>query len=99
MYLYCLVPRLLSLDENLRAKDDGKEKTNETPVFTLPMDPCASSPVNRVLLSPLCETMHEKNEAPEEEAGTYRFYSRFLQSLTVVLPRAGPLNFRQLIGF
>ena len=71
----------------------------ETPVFTLPMDPCASKPVTRVLPSPLCETMHAKNEAPEEEAGTYRFYSRFLQSLTVVLPRAGSLNFRQLIGF
>ena len=89
MYLYCLVPRRLSLRENLRAKDGGKEKTGETAVFTLPMGACASSPVTRVLRSPLCETMHAKNEAPEEEAG----------SLTVVLSRAGSLNFRQLLGF
>ena len=39
----CLVPRLLSLDENVRAKEGGKETTPA--VCTLPMVPCGSSPV------------------------------------------------------
>ena len=44
----CLVPRRLSFDENVRAKEGGKE--------TLPMVPCGSSPVTRVSRSPLpCE--------------------------------------------
>ena len=61
----CPVPRRLSLslDENLRAKEGGKEKTGETalnlPFSTLPMVPCASSPVTRVLRLPLCETMRK----------------------------------------
>ena len=36
----CLVPRRLSFDENVRAKEGGKN--------TLPMVPCSSSPVTRV---------------------------------------------------
>ena len=53
----------LSLDENVRAKEGGKETTGETlpAVCTLPMVPCGSSPVARLYLA--------KNEAPEEEAG------------------------------
>ena len=48
----CLVPRRLSFDENVRAKEGGKEKT----VCTLPMVPCSSWPVTRVSHSPLpCE--------------------------------------------
>ena len=43
----------LSLDENVRAKEGGKE--------TLPMVLCGSSPVARLYLA--------KNEVPEEEAG------------------------------
>ena len=46
----CLVPRRLSLDENVRAKEGGKETTG---VCTLPMVPCSSSPVTRVSRSPL----------------------------------------------
>ena len=55
----------LSLDENVRAKEGGKETTGETSpaVCTLPMVPCSSSPVARARL------YLAKNEAPEEEAG------------------------------
>ena len=53
----CLVPRRLSFDENVRAKEGGKETTG---VCTLPVVPCGSSPVARLYLT--------KNEAPEEEA-------------------------------
>ena len=38
----CLVPRRLSFDENVRAKEGGKE---------LPMVPCGSSPVTRFALA------------------------------------------------
>ena len=57
----CLVPRRLSLDENVRAKEGGKETTGETSpaVCTLPMVPRGSSPVARLYLA--------KNEATEEE--------------------------------
>ena len=41
-----VVPRCLSLNENVRAKEGGKETT-------LPMVPCGSSPVTRVSHSPL----------------------------------------------
>ena len=48
----------LSLEENLRAKEGGKEKTGETSpprIFLLPMVPCSSLPVTRVSRSPLCK--------------------------------------------
>ena len=62
LYSDCLVPRLLSLDENVRAKEGGKETTGETSpaVCSLPMVPRVSSPVARLV----------KNEATEEEADT-----------------------------
>ena len=47
----CLVPRRLSFDENVRAKEGGKETTGETAVCTLPMVPCGSSPVTRWALA------------------------------------------------
>ena len=50
----CLVPRHLSLDENVRAKEGEKE----TP---FPWSLADRSPVTRLYLA--------KNEAPEEEAG------------------------------
>ena len=64
LYSDCLVPRLLSLDENVRAKEGGKETTGETSpaVCSLPMVPRVSSPVARLYLV--------KNEATEEEADT-----------------------------
>ena len=49
----CLVPKRLSLDKNVRAKEGGS-------VCTLPMVPCGSSLVVRLYLA--------KNEVPEEEA-------------------------------
>ena len=58
----CLVPRRLSLslDKNLHAKEDGKEKKGEMALrsrvfFVLPMVHGASLPVTRVSRSPLCE--------------------------------------------
>ena len=48
----CLVPRRLSLDENVRAKEGAKETTGSA-VYTLPMVPCGSSPVTRVSCLPL----------------------------------------------
>lgn len=47
----CLVPRYLSLDENLRAMEGGKEITG------LPMVPCESLPFTRVSRLPLSETI------------------------------------------
>ena len=49
----CLVPRRLSFDENVRAKEGGKETTGETSpaAFALPMVPCGSSPVTRFALA------------------------------------------------
>ena len=47
-YCYCLVPRRLSFDENVRAKEGGKETTG---VCTLPMVPCGSSPVTLFALA------------------------------------------------
>ena len=59
----CLVFRCLSLDENLPAKEGGKEEKGETKIH------CVSSPVTRVLRSPLCE-----GEVPEEEAAPLTFH-------------------------
>ena len=53
----------LSLDEDVRAKEGGKETSPA--VCTLPMVPCGSSPVTRLYLT--------KNEAPEEEAGDVKY--------------------------
>ena len=67
--MYCLVPRLLSLDENLHAKEGWKEKMDKTLplIFLLTMVPCASSTVTRVSLAfYACPCM--KNKVPEEEA-------------------------------
>ena len=68
LYSDCLVPRRLSLEENVRAKQGGKKTTGETSpaVCTLPMVPCSSSPVARFYLA--------KNKAPEEEADTAMFW-------------------------
>ena len=52
----CLVPRRLSFDENVRAKEGGKETTGKTLrllPYTLLVVPCGSSPVTRVSHSPL----------------------------------------------
>ena len=67
-FMYCLVPRCFSLDENLHAKEGWKEKTDKTlPLsFLLSMVPCASSPVTCVSLAfYACPCV--KNKAPEEE--------------------------------
>ena len=45
---HCLVPRRLSFDENVRAKEGGKETTGDC---TLPMVPCGSSLVTRFALA------------------------------------------------
>ena len=60
LHCICLVPRRLSLFENVRAKEGGKETTPA--VCTLPMVPCGSLPVARLYLA--------KNKAPVEETDT-----------------------------
>ena len=59
----CLLPGRLSLSRKICAqRKAGKSKQARhasPPFFTLPMVPCASSPVTRVLHSPLCETMRK----------------------------------------
>ena len=63
----CLVPRRLSFDEIVRAKEGGKETTGETS-FRLPSVP-SHSPL-RFITSHLfrARLCHAKNETPEEEA-------------------------------
>ena len=59
MILHCtyLVPRRLSLDENVRAKEGGKETTT---VCTLSMVPCGSPPVARIYLA--CSRLSDSGE-------------------------------------
>ena len=59
MILHCtyLVPRRLSLDENVRAKEGGKETTT---VCTLLMVPCGSPPVARFYLA--CSRLSDSGE-------------------------------------
>ena len=72
--LNCFVPRRLSLDENGRAKEGGKEtkcngRDGASPaVCTLPMVPCGS----HQSLAFRARLYDEKNEAPEEEAGIWK---------------------------
>ena len=70
-----LVPRLLSfsLDENVRAKEGGKETTGETrgeTALRLPSVPFPwSLAVHHQSLAFRTRLYHAKHEAPEEEAG------------------------------
>ena len=65
----CLVPRRFSLDENVRAKEGGKETTGET-ALRLPSVPFPwSLAVHHQLLAFRPRLYDEKNEAPQEEAG------------------------------
>ena len=66
----------LSLNENLRAKKGGKEKTGLSS-FSFPWFFCASSPVTRVSRSTQCE----KRIVPEEEADK-KYFSRNRFQLT-----------------
>ena len=66
----CLVPRRLSFDENVRAKEGGNETSPA--VCTLPMVPCGSPVTSHSFRARLCRA---KNEAPEEEADVRPFYS------------------------
>ena len=64
----CLVPRRLSLDENVRAKEGGKETTGETR-FACRLYPSHVPPaVHHQWLAFRARLYDEKNEAPEEEA-------------------------------
>ena len=65
----CLVPRCLSFDENMRAKEGGKETTGET-ALRLPSVPFPwSLAVHHQSLAFRARFCQAKNEAPEEEAG------------------------------
>ena len=64
----CLVPRRLSFDENVRAKEGGKETAGETSL-RLPSVPFLwSLAVHYQSLALRARLCHAKNEAPEEEA-------------------------------
>ena len=90
----CLVPRRLSLDENVRAKEGGKETTGET-ALRLPSVPFPwSLAVHHQSLAFRARLYDEKNEAPEEEA-VVAGYEKLLQkveSKTVVKRTASLLN-------
>ena len=57
LHCTCLVPRRPSLDENVRAKEGGKETTA---ACTLPMVPCGSPPVARFYLA--CSRLSDSGE-------------------------------------
>ena len=63
----CLVPRRLSFDENVRAKEGGKETTGETR-FACRLYPSLGPLWLIASHSFRARLYHAKNEAPEEEA-------------------------------
>ena len=67
--LNCLVPRRFSLDENVRAKEGGKETTGETALRLTSVPFPWSLAVHHQVLAFRTRLYDEKNEAPEEEAG------------------------------
>ena len=64
----CLVPRRLSLDENVRAKEGGKETTGETALRPPSVPFPWSLAVHHQSFAFRARLYDEKNEAPEEEA-------------------------------
>ena len=62
----CLVPRRLSFDENVRAKEGGKEYPSHDPLWFI---------TSHSFRARLC---HAKNEAPEEEAASTLFSRKFV---------------------
>ena len=70
----CLAPRRLSLDENVRAKEGGKETTGETS-FRRPSLPFPwSLAVHHQSLVFRARLYDAKNEAPEEKAGSTHYF-------------------------
>ena len=65
----CLVPRRLSLDENVRTKEGGKETTAETSLRLPSVSFPWSLAVHQQSLAFRARLYHAKNEAPKEEAG------------------------------
>ena len=66
----CLVPRRLSLDENVRAKEGGKETSAPFPWFLAVHYQSLASTINR-----------PKNEAPEEEAAYSASFRSYIWGL------------------
>ena len=67
--LFCLVPRRLSLDENLRAEEGGKSKA----VFLLPMIPFASTLVTRVRTLTCAVLTSQYKQTPFKTLSLLRF--------------------------
>ena len=66
----CLVPRRLSFDKNVRAKEGGKETTG---FACLPYP--SHGPLRFITSHSFCACLyHAKNEVPEEEAGSQILY-------------------------
>ena len=70
----CLVPRRLSLDENVRAKEGGKETTGETSFRRPSVHFPWSLAVHHQSLAFRARLYDAKNEAPEEEAGSAHYF-------------------------
>ena len=86
--LHLRLPRTqtsLSLDENVRAKEGGKETTGETalrlPSISFPW----SLAVHHQSLTFRARLYDEKNEAPEEEAAPKTFESVECESSSAIL--------------
>ena len=79
LYSDCLVPRRLSLDENVRAKEGGKKTTAETIPF-----PCSLAVHNQSLASRLIQRVRKRTKKPwkkgNQGVGDCRkiFYNFFL---------------------
>ena len=69
----CLVRRRLSLDENVRAKEGGKETSAPFPWFLAVHHQSFASTINRLYLA--------KNEAPEEEAAYSASFRSYIWEL------------------
>ena len=67
--LFCLVPRRLSLHENLRAEEGGKSKA----VFLLPMIPFASTLVTRVRTLTCAVLTSQYKQTPFKTLSLLRF--------------------------
>ena len=78
----CLAPRPLSFDENVRAKEGGKETTGET-CFACHLYP-SHGPLRFITSHSFhAHLCHAKNEAPEEEAGVNQYLSVNLKSMAI----------------
>ena len=79
-WCHCLVPRRLSISKKIcTQRKAGRVKRH--PSFLLPMVPCASSPVTRVLRYALSHEVPEEKAVPEWSFPTDGLFSLFSQKV------------------